>query len=231
MVASEKLILAREGERGFDAYLARPESGRGIGIIFLHDMFGMNTVFFDLCERYARQGVCALLPNQFWRSEPSGPLPHVGGHERAWQRLASFDYDACTRGMQLSIDWLRRQPFCTGKVAAVGFCFAGRLAYLAAARTDIDAAAGLYSLGISKHLDEVGRIKCPLQIHYGLADTQVPQAEVDIVSAGVAGRANIEVFTYPGAGHSFCNPIRPTYDPQATALAERRIDAMLAKIA
>jgi dienelactone hydrolase len=35
------------------------------------------------------------------------------------------------------------------------------------------------------------------------------------------------VFLSPQAGHSFANPVRPTYDPAATALAWSRIDAML----
>ncbi len=50
------------------------------------------------------------------------------------------------------------------------------------------------------------------------------------MSAGVRGRPNVEVFLYPEAGHSFANPVRPTYDPAAAKLAAERIDAMLAAV-
>jgi len=91
----------------------------------------------------------------------------------------------------------------------------------------IVAAAALYGLGISQHLAETAKVKCPLQLHYGLKDQHVPQAEVDAVAACVRGRGNVEVLTYPEAGHSFANPVRPTYDPAAAKLANERVDAML----
>jgi len=66
-----------------------------------------------------------------------------------------------------------------------------------------------------------------LQLHYGLQDQHIPREEIDAVAAGVRGRKNVEVLLYPGAGHSFANPVRPTYDPAAAKLANERIDAML----
>ena len=65
-----------------------------------------------------------------------------------------------------------------------------------------------------------------MQLHYGLKDQHIPRQEIDVVSAGVRGRPNVEVFLYPEAGHSFANPVRPTYDPAATKLADERIVAM-----
>jgi carboxymethylenebutenolidase len=231
MIAQQDVTLATEGARRFEAHFAPPQKGRGTGVIFLHDMFGLNPIFRDLADAYAARGYCAIVPNQFWSCPFPDALPHVGGHERAWKRLETFDFDACAKGMQLTIDWLRRQPSCSGKVAAVGFCFAGRLAYLAAARTDVDAAASFYALGISKNAAESSRIACPLQLHYGSEDEHVPQSEVDEVARAVAGRANIELFMYQGCGHSFVNPIRPTFDAAAAKLAYGRVDAMLDRIA
>ena len=92
----------------------------------------------------------------------------------------------------------------------------------------MDAAAALYGLGISAHLDELRNVKCPLQLHYGLQDQHVPQQEIETVSAGVRGRPSAEVFLYPHAGHSFANPVRPTYDAAAADLAHERIERMLA---
>jgi dienelactone hydrolase len=61
-----------------------------------------------------------------------------------------------------------------------------------------------------------------------LQDQHIPQREIDTVAAGVQGAPAVEVYLYPEAGHSFANPVRPTYDPTAATLAFERIDRMLA---
>ncbi len=231
MIRTEWITLAAEGGRRFDAYHAFPAEGRAPAILLLHDMFGITPPFRALAEDYARQGHTVLVPNQFWCSDPSGELSYDGSHERGWARVAAFDFDRAVGGMRLAIGMLRRSPNCNGKVLALGFCFSGILAYLAAARTDIDAAISFYALGISRFLGEAARIAIPLQLHYGLADQSVPQAEIDTVAQGVAGMKNVELHLYPGAGHSFFNPVRPMYDAAASALAARRIDALLSRIA
>jgi len=231
MIRTEWTELATDGARRLDTYAAHPEDGRKPGLLVLHDMFGITPPFRALAEDYARRGHAVLVPNQFWRSEPSGELSYDGGHERGWARVAAFDFDGAVEGMRRAMATLRDSPSGNGKVLALGFCFSGVLAYLAAARTDVDAAISFYALGISRYLGEAARIACPVQLHYGLADRSVPQAEVDAVAQGVAGAPTIEFYRYPGAGHSFFNPARPMYDAAASALAGRRIDALLARIA
>ncbi len=194
-------------------------------------MFGIGPPFRDLAEQYARRGFPVLVPNQFWRSEPAGVLSYEDGHVQANARLAAFDFDRAVDCMRDSLAALRQLPQCSGKAVALGFCFSGRLAFLAAARTDVDAAIGFYALGISHHLAEASAIRCPLQLHYGLADEHVPQAEIDAVAAALAGRANVALHLYDGAGHSFFNPVRPMYDQAASSLAAQRIDRLLTALA
>jgi carboxymethylenebutenolidase len=228
MTTTADITLAHEVGRAFNGHLARPETGRGVGVSVLTDMFGLNAPIRAVADRCAARGFPALVPNLFWRAQHPGDIPYDDAeHARAWERLKAFDLDVGTRDIAAAVEWLRGQGFCTGKVAAVGFCGGGRWAYLAAARTDIDGAAALYGLGISQHLDELVNVKCPLQLHYGLQDQHVPRQEIDAVSAGVRGHPKVEVFLYPQAGHSFANPVRPTFDAAATALAWSRIDAML----
>jgi carboxymethylenebutenolidase len=229
-IVADWAVPADEGGRRFDAYRALPAAGRGVGILVLHDMFGITPPFRDLAEEYARRGFPVLVPNQFWRSEQASTLSYDDGHGAANARLAAFDWDGAVEGMRLSIAALRRMPQCTGKVLALGFCFSGRLAFRAAARTDVDAAVGFYALGISRDLGEAPKIRCPLQLHYGLADEHVPRVEIDEVATALTGRANFAVHLYEGAGHSFFNPVRPMYDPAASTLASQRIDALLASL-
>ena len=228
-VTRTMVTLASTDARSLDAYLARPEAGRSPGVVALSDMFGLNEPIRGIADRCAARGFPALVPNLFWRSKNPGAISYAeADHPEAWERLKALDLDVTTADIGRAVRWLREQPFCNGKVVAVGFCGGGRLAYLAAARAGVDGAASLYGLGISSHLGEIGQVKCPLQLHYGLKDQHVPRQEVDAVSAGVRDAPSAQVFLYPEAGHSFANPVRPTYDPAAAALAFERIDRMLA---
>jgi carboxymethylenebutenolidase len=225
------VTLARDGVRSFDAYLAMPAQARGPAILVLSDMFGLNEPIRAVADRYASRGHAALVPNLFWRSDIPGAISYDDPqHAIAWARLKALDLDVVAADMRLATDWLRTQPFSNGKVAAIGFCGGGRFAFLAAVRCGVDAAAALYGLGISQHLAESGNARCPVQLHYGLKDPHIPGQEIDAVAAGVSGRPNFEVLLYPEAGHSFANPMRPTYDPAAAKLADERIDAMLQRL-
>jgi carboxymethylenebutenolidase len=226
----EEISIGAQAGRSFDAYLARPRAGTGIGLIVLHDMFGPSRVFHELAERYAEAGHCVLAPNLFWRLEGSAIIPY-DEHARAAKREHEFDFDQATADLRLAADWLRASPGCSGKIAVWGFCFSGQIAYLAAARNGIDAAFSFYALGISKHLDEMSRIACPLQIHYGGADPRVPESETTPVTRAAGSYENITVDFYPGAGHSFFNPVRPMFDAEASRQAAARVDKLLAEIA
>src|SRR3546814_9141004 len=57
-----------------------------------------------------------------------------------------------------------------GKVGAVGYCLGGRLAYMTAARTDIDASVGYYAVGIDNLLGEKNAIAHPLMLQIAGAD-------------------------------------------------------------
>ena len=228
MTHTERPTLTNEGGRRYDSYLARPAAGRATGVIVLPDMFGLNEPIRVVADSLAQRGHAALVPNLFWRSDIAGVISYDDAqHPAAWERLKALNLDVVTADMRTAIGWLRAQPFCNGKVAAMGFCGGGRFAYLAAARCSVDGAAALYGLGISEHLGELGRVRCPLQLHYGLKDQHVPRSEIDAVAAGVRGRPEVEVFLYPEAGHSFANPVRPTYDAEAAKIAGERIAGML----
>jgi carboxymethylenebutenolidase len=225
------VALASDGGRTFDAYLAQSAASRPPAIMLLHDMFGLNEPIGAAADNFARRGYCALVPNLFWRSQIPGVISYDDSqHPAAWARLQALDLDVVTADMARAIGWLRAQPFSAGKVAAIGFCGGGRFAYLAAARCGVDGAASLYGLGISQHLGEIDRVRCPLQLHYGLKDQHIPRQEIDAVTAGVRGRPRIELFLYPQAGHSFANPVRPTYDAAAAQLAAARIETMLSAV-
>ena len=76
-------------------------------------------------------------------------------------------------------DALRARPEVAGKVAAIGYCFGGQLAYRAAATGKIDAAVAYYGGGIQNALDLAGQIKQPILFHYAGHDHAIPPEAVD----------------------------------------------------
>src|SRR5262249_23675450 len=113
----------------------------------------------------------------------------------------------------------------------IGYCVGGRLAMLALLSTDIAGAVSNYGIGISKLGDELVTLQKPAQLHYGLADEHVPLEEIKAVDAAMKGNPNITIHCYAGAGHSFCNPYRPMFDPTAAGLVRDRTQAFLQRLA
>ena len=218
-------------ERAGSTVISRArQSGTGPGLLIFSEMWGVAPRRREMADDYARRGWCALAPNMFWRSEFTGrravrasrPGLDSGCRRSTWQRAA----DDCPTAAQ----WLRASPHCNGKVAAIGFCMGGRIAFLAASRAGADAAIGLYALGIAKHLDEVRTMAAPLQLHYGLSDEHIPKSEIDAVAAAAEGNRNVEMHLYPGAEHGFFNRAVPPGNEKAVETATAHIDRLLAKL-
>jgi carboxymethylenebutenolidase len=230
MVDTNTLALAHEGSRDFDAYLARA-NGTASSIVIFTEMFGMSRHNREMADSYAARGFNALVPNLFWRSAFPGELGFdEPDRSAAWARLRQFDVDAAGRDIVTAVTWLRAQPFSNGKVLALGFCAGGRMAFVAAARANVDAAVSFYGMGIAQHAAEFGTITCPVHLHYGLKDPHIPQPEIDAVTHAAAGRACIDIFLYPEAGHSFFNPIRPAYHAASAKVAGGRLDDLIDRV-
>jgi carboxymethylenebutenolidase len=228
MIKTETIALAQDGARTFDAYLARPEQSKAPSIMIFTEMFGTGAHNREMADDFARRGFVALIPNLWWRSPYPGELAFQGpDRDAAFARLAAFDVDAGGRDIGTAVSWLRAQPFANGKVFALGFCAGGRMAFVAAARANVDAAVSFYGMGIGKHQNEFGGVTCPVHLHYGLKDIHIPQPEVDAVTKAAEHRPNIEVFVYPDAGHSFFNPIRPGYHAASARAAGERLEALI----
>jgi dienelactone hydrolase len=71
----------------------------------------------------------------------------------------------------------------------------------------------------------------PVQIH-GMEDDPIFVGEGDIEAAReiVAAADDAELFLYPGHQHYFADSSLPSYDPEATALAMKRVLGLLARV-
>jgi carboxymethylenebutenolidase len=145
------------------------------------------------------------------------------GHKQGRAYHDAFDYAQGVKDMQAAISVLRARPECNGRVGVVGFCLGGTMAYLAATRTDADAAAGYYGTRIHHFLDDAKRIQRPLVLHFGERDHTTPPEVLSRILAAIAGNSCVQPHVYPNAVHAFANHVRPNhYNAAATALADQR---------
>jgi len=208
----------------FSAYLATPESGQGPGIVVLQEIFGVNAVMRELADEYAAAGFMVLVPDLFWRIDPGVELTDKSDAE--WQQafglMKRFDVAQGIKDVQTAISYFRTYPGVTGKVGAVGYCLGGLLAYLTAARTDVDASVGYYGMNIPKFLGEAGAIKKPLMLHVAEKDEYNPLEAQKQVVDGLGANSLVTIHDYAGMAHAFARPGGAHYDQANATLANSR---------
>jgi carboxymethylenebutenolidase len=214
------------GNEGFGGYLAIPENGSGPGILLLQEIFGINGHMRAVADYYAEEGYVVLAPDLFWRMQPRIELGYEDTDlDKAFGFYQRFELDRAMQDIAVALTCIRMRRECTGKVGAIGFCLGGKLAYLTATRTNIDAAVGYYGVGIEASLDEAVNLHCPLVLHFAECDKFVPEAARIAIAEGLAGR-NVRIYTYPGADHGFNCDERPAFDKAAALMAHSRSIAL-----
>ncbi len=210
------------------AYLATPAGRKGPGILLCQEIFGINDHIREIADQYAEEGYFVLAPDLFHRLEPNVELGY--GEEdfkRAFDFYQRFDENKGAADIKSGVTALRKVKGCNGKVAALGYCLGGKLAYLAAARAGVDAAIGYYGVYIEKNLSEAKKIKCPLLLHFAGNDRFVPPAAVTKIQKALGKLADFESYVYPGTDHAFNCTERPSYNRSAASLAFSRSIAFL----
>ena len=213
---------------GFAGYLALPPAGHGPGLVLFQEIFGVNEHIRTVAEQYALDGFVVLAPDVFWRQAPRVELGYQGADfTRAIDLMKAYAGPDALADIAASVATLRARPEVQGKIGAFGYCMGGRLAYLAAATTDIAAAVPFYGGGIHGQLDRAAAITCPVQFHYAEIDDNIPLSAVQSVREAMAGKP-AEVHVYPGAHHGFNCWARASYHAPSAALAHGRALAFLA---
>ena len=165
-----------------------PASGSGPGILLLQEIFGVNTSMREVADYYAEEGYVVLAPDLFWRLEPGVDLGYSeADFNKAFGYYQRFDANQSIKDAADALKVLRARPECNGKVGALGFCLGGKLAYLAAARTDVDCAVSYYGVGIEADLGEAAQIKGPMVFHFAELDKFAPAEAREQIKAAFAG--------------------------------------------
>ena len=219
-----------DGAGTFPTYLAKPQGTARAAIIVIPEIFGVNAGIRQKCDDWAAQGYLAAAPDVFWRFAPGVELdPDVPEQlQEAFGYFQQYDPNDGVLDIEALIHWIRRAAG-TAKVGCAGYCLGGRLAYMAAARTDIDASVGYYGVMIDQMLNESHAIARPLMLHIPTADHFVgPEAQAAI-HAGLDGHHRVTLHDYPGLDHGFAAEMGARRDEAGATLADSRTAAFFAE--
>jgi carboxymethylenebutenolidase len=220
---SDVTITAADGGR-FSAYLARPASGKGPGVVVDQEIFGVNHVMRGVCDALAAQGYFAICPDLFWRQEPGIQITDKTEAEwqRAFQLYKGFDEAKGVEDLKATLAYLRSVQGCNGKVGTLGYCLGGKLAYLMSTRSTADCSVGYYGVGIEAALGEAKSISKPLLLHIAEKDSFCPPEAQAKIKAGLGANPRVTIASYPGMEHAFARMGGQHYDKAAADRANKR---------
>lgn len=208
-------LRAADGHQ-LSAYLVRPEGTARGAVVVVQEIFGVNSHIRRVAEQYAAEGYLAIAPALFDRQRKGVELGYdEAGRQAGIELMMKTSNDGAIADLDAAIESVAH----VGRVGMVGYCWGGRLAYLAGCRTNVAAAVAYYGGGIVQLLEDTPR--CPMMLHFGDRDSSIPLSDVDRIRAAFpAGTYHL----YP-AGHGFNCSERSSFDAASARLAfERTIE-------
>jgi carboxymethylenebutenolidase len=192
-----QLTSARDGFP-FAAYHAAVSDARRGGLVILHAIWGVTPHLRALADAYAEAGYEVLVPSLFDRFQTGFAArdfdPALMAQQMSFGERTHWGAEVLD-AVQAAIDALEPPVF------ALGFCFGGTAAWLAAARcTGLSAVASFYGGQIKDHLADAPRV--PTILHLGKTDELIPPADVEAIRAAYP---DLPVYMYE-AGHAFVAP-------------------------
>jgi len=222
----------------FKVFEARPAQGTPVigGLVLVQEIFGVNAHIRSLARRYAERGWLTWAPAYFDHLERGGEF----GVELAYDTsdfitgrefVSRLKWDQAVEDTRLTAEALRTElaqtapaasdastPTFTPKITAIGFCWGGSVAWLAACRLKgvIDGAVSYYGRATWEFRHEKPTV--PVIMHFGERDASIPMEHVCELAAA---QPEVPVYIY-AAGHGFNCDARRDFDPTAADEADRR---------
>jgi carboxymethylenebutenolidase len=218
-MAEYTTLMARDGH-SFQAWLAGTQGAARGAVVVLQEIFGLNSHIRAVADGFAAEGYLAIAPALFDRVRRDvqlGYSPQEVEEGRGYMR--QLDQDKVSLDILASINVVKH----AGRVAAVGYCWGGTQAYVAACDLPVAAAVAYYGTAIASKLDK--HPKAPVQYHFGERDKTIPPDAIERIRANDGAG---QIFVYP-ADHGFNCDQRAAYHPESAALARRRTLDFLAE--
>jgi carboxymethylenebutenolidase len=213
------------GNFNMPAYISRPEkvSGPLPVVIVVSEIFGVHEYIADTTRRFAKLGYLAIAPEFFTRA---GDPNSFGTVAEIQSNIVAKTPDPQVLGdLKAAITWAGKNGGDLKKVAVTGFCWGGRITWLAATMPEVKAGVAWYGRLVGdktannpkQPVEIAADLKAPVLGLYGSADTGIPLDTVDQMKAALskassnpaAKTSKFEI--YPEAPHAFHADYRATY--------------------
>lgn len=206
-------------------YIAQPK-GKGPfpAVLIIHENRGLNPYVEDVARRAALAGFVALAPDAL-----SAVGGYPGNDDDGKIMQAKLDQNKILIDMKNSAYFLKKHALSNGKLGITGFCFGGAVSNNLAVEMGSDLLAAAPFYGRSPKLEDVGKIKAKMLIHYAETDENVNATREQYQEALKKNGISFELFTYKGSQHGFHNYSTPRYNKDAAIEAWNRTIAFFKK--
>jgi len=122
-------LKAKDGKT-ISAYRAEPSGKPRGGVVVIQEIWGVNSHIRSVADGYAAEGYLAIAPALFDRVEKGVTMDQYNNEtmQRGFGLMQKVNQDQALLDIQAAVDAASE----AGKVGVVGFCFGGRMAWLAA---------------------------------------------------------------------------------------------------
>jgi len=210
-------LMARDGHE-FNAWLVAPRGPARGAVVIAQEIFGVNRHIRAVAESFAAAGYVTIAPCLYDRIRRGIEL---GYSEKETQEGRGYRLqipkEKTLADLSASINVIKH----AGRVAVIGYCWGGTLAYLAACELPIACAVSYYGGQIKDHLAKSPRR--PVLYHFGEKDPYIPAGDIEKIRAA---DPNGVFHLYP-ADHGFNCEERGSYDAASAQLARERTLAFL----
>jgi carboxymethylenebutenolidase len=198
---------------------ARPSSPADRAVVVVQEAFGVNRYIERVTERFAAAGYDAVAPAFFHRA--GGGTASYDDFSKVIPLYEGLTDDGILMDLDASFAHLAALGHDRETVGVVGFCFGGRVTFLAAARRAFGAAVGFYGGGIVTArfpqfpplVGESATLQTPWLGLFGDDDGSIPVEDVETLRAAlVDAPVPTEIVRYPRAEHGFFCDERPAYN-------------------
>jgi carboxymethylenebutenolidase len=211
-------LMARDGHE-FNAWLAAPSGPPRGAVVIGQEIFGVNRHIRAVADDYAASGYVTIAPCLFDRVRRGIEL---GYSEQEKQQGRGYRLQIPREKTLLDLTACINVVRHSGRVAMLGFCWGGSLAYLAACELPVACAVSYYGGQIAReYLDK--HPKRPVMYHFGELDPHIPLSDVEKIRAADPNG----IFHLYAADHGFNCDERSEYDPASAALSRERTLAFL----
>jgi carboxymethylenebutenolidase len=202
---------------------ARPSTPATRAVIVVQEAFGVNHYIERVTERFAASGFDAVAPAFFHRA--GGGTASYDDFSKVRPLYKGLTDDGILMDLDAAFGHLATLGHDAASVGVVGFCFGGRVTFLAAARRKFGASVGFYGGGIVTArspqfpplVEESTTLETPWLGLFGDRDRGIPVGDVETLrSALAAAPVPTEIVRYPDAEHGFFCDERPAYNVAAS---------------